>query len=439
MGDAIRSKQTVTTGPAQVALVVAAMTLSACTSGHRDASLPSAARSAATSASTASDPAASDGSQHVASTPSTGAFPVPGGNAALASAVKHARRLLLARLILPPLPSFAIPTDLLTTAQDRSIAAALHAQPGLYQGIAVVGARCDATGSVHPADDKVAAVSGSRHYDDGTTDVTVARDGTGVYRSGSVSVSVLPRGAGVYDDGTTRVSVGTDGSGTYVSPMRRMTVRADGSGTYSDKDIRLWINRDGSAGYDDGRTHVTVSASAAVLSNGDKAAAEAAVDVLRTGLPRFAPVPRVNSIRSSGVSCGTLIRLDANVVFDFESAAVGVGGTRLVDRVARLLVSLGSPPALINGYTDHVGSSAFNQALSQRRAASVCHLLAVDGVRTAQLSLNGFGESHPLRAESNADGSDRPEVRQLDRRVEIVLVRADAARPTAAVRGSSCS
>ena len=50
----------------------------------------------------------------------------------------------------------------------------------------------------------------------------------------------------------------------------------------------------------------------------------------------------------------------------------------------------------LQGHTDNVGSDAYNQALSQRRAESVRAYLVEHGVPAAQFTARGYGESQPI-------------------------------------------
>ena len=69
----------------------------------------------------------------------------------------------------------------------------------------------------------------------------------------------------------------------------------------------------------------------------------------------------------------------------------------------------------IVGHTDSVGSDAFNQKLSEQRAASVVSFLLGQGVAADKLSSEGRGESEPV------DSNDTDAGRAKNRRVEIHL------------------
>jgi hypothetical protein len=91
-----------------------------------------------------------------------------------------------------------------------------------------------------------------------------------------------------------------------------------------------------------------------------------------------------------------------------------------------------SQPITVIGHTDAIGSTADNQTLSVRRATAVeAELRAtLDGSR--RYSVAGKGESEPIAEERQPDGSDNPEGRARNRRVEVSYPRRPAAGPSGA-------
>ncbi len=379
-------------GPAGIAVTICVVTLTACTP---DAPGPSPTASSTTSPAPDDDAPAVDADAFEAALRST--------------------------LVTPPVPSFTVPTGLLSTAANQQISGDLDIPAGLYQGIAVVDLRCTDAGAA-AADAGATASTGAQHFEDGTTSITVPGDGTGVYDAPGIHVAVLPDGSGVYEDGETRVSIAADGSGTYERGDVRYTVRADGSGSYDDGATRVWIDEAGAGGYDDGELRVSMAADGEVFGNGDPALVAVVQEVLADGLPTFPPVPRVQAVEATGTVCGTVIRLDANVLFDVDRAEVRPEGQEHLARVAALLVALGAPRAQVVGHTDSTGDEAYNQELSERRAAAVRDLLVTAGVGPDSLETVGLGETQPVRAETGPDGAVDQAAQQLNRRVEIVLL-----------------
>lgn len=77
---------------------------------------------------------------------------------------------------------------------------------------------------------------------------------------------------------------------------------------------------------------------------------------------------------------------------------------------------------LIEGHTDSVGSEAANMQLSKDRAISVSDTLLRFEMASERVESNWFGESQPLLPNQRSDGSDDPEARAANRRVEFILL-----------------
>jgi len=69
----------------------------------------------------------------------------------------------------------------------------------------------------------------------------------------------------------------------------------------------------------------------------------------------------------------------------------------------------------VEGYTDSVGSDAFNQTLSEQRANGVRDYLLQQGLDPTSIVATGFGKSNPVASNDTAAG------RQQNRRVEIII------------------
>jgi OOP family OmpA-OmpF porin len=78
-------------------------------------------------------------------------------------------------------------------------------------------------------------------------------------------------------------------------------------------------------------------------------------------------------------------------------------------------------PIHIDGYTDSVGSAAYNVTLSEERARTVRDWLASHGYIAASTPYAGHGKADPVAPNANPDGSDNPAGRAQNRRVEIIV------------------
>lgn len=108
-----------------------------------------------------------------------------------------------------------------------------------------------------------------------------------------------------------------------------------------------------------------------------------------------------------------------DVHFEFDSARLTAADKAKLDTIAtRLKQEAPSAQLRVTGYTDSVGSDAYNQRLSEKRAHSVTEYLIGAGVpRGSFVSVAGGGESHSVADNKTADG------RALNRRTEIKINR----------------
>lgn len=115
------------------------------------------------------------------------------------------------------------------------------------------------------------------------------------------------------------------------------------------------------------------------------------------------------------------IDLSGDILFDFDKATLRPEATPVLERVAETIRKYGKPMTRIDGHTDSRGGDDYNMVLSQRRADSVKNWLVAAGAVGGVLFAKGLGESKPIALNENPDGTDNPEGRQKNRRVEIVV------------------
>ncbi len=75
----------------------------------------------------------------------------------------------------------------------------------------------------------------------------------------------------------------------------------------------------------------------------------------------------------------------------------------------------------IHGHTDAKGANDYNQSLSVRRAEAVHLWLVEKGGAQANYEIMGHGETQPVAPNTNPDGTDNPDGRAQNRRVEISI------------------
>jgi outer membrane protein OmpA-like peptidoglycan-associated protein len=126
------------------------------------------------------------------------------------------------------------------------------------------------------------------------------------------------------------------------------------------------------------------------------------------------------------------ITLSATELFGFDEATLRAPQPRL-DEIARALVE--NPhigPVTISGYTDRLGSEAYNLDLSQRRADAVKQYLVGEGVAADRLNSVGRGEADPVVECHDSDRAALIRCLEPNRRVEIeriTIERAVAPQP----------
>ena len=110
------------------------------------------------------------------------------------------------------------------------------------------------------------------------------------------------------------------------------------------------------------------------------------------------------------------VELPADVLFDFDKADIRPDAADALGKLAAIIAAYPSGRVELSGHTDDKGGDAYNQRLSERRAAAVKTWLverhALDG---AKIATRGEGEARPV-ADNRTD-----EGRQRNRRVEALI------------------
>jgi outer membrane protein len=106
------------------------------------------------------------------------------------------------------------------------------------------------------------------------------------------------------------------------------------------------------------------------------------------------------------------------LLFDFDSAELRPESITELERLVTFMGDVPFATALVEGHTDSVGTEAYNQGLSDRRAKAVFDYLTARGVDPARLKSIGHGELKPIADNATAEG------RQMNRRV--MLIRTDS-------------
>lgn len=129
---------------------------------------------------------------------------------------------------------------------------------------------------------------------------------------------------------------------------------------------------------------------------------------------------RVDALALSETDTEIRIELAADVLFAFDRSDIQSEAGAALAEAAAVIGERSRGPVRVEGHTDGKGDDAYNLALSQRRAAAVRDwLVQKEGLSQTEFIVAGLGESRPVASESNPDGTDDPQGRQRNRRVEI--------------------
>ena len=102
--------------------------------------------------------------------------------------------------------------------------------------------------------------------------------------------------------------------------------------------------------------------------------------------------------------------------FDFNKSNIRSDARPILDEAIRTLQEERHIRVSVEGHTDAIGSDAYNQRLSERRAGSVADYLSRGGISRSRMSTIGYGESRPVASNDTDDG------RAQNRRVELRIV-----------------
>jgi len=113
------------------------------------------------------------------------------------------------------------------------------------------------------------------------------------------------------------------------------------------------------------------------------------------------------------------------VNFEFDKWDLTAESYPILEQAVKVLNAQPDFLVAVDGHTDWMGSDSYNIRLSYKRARTVYHYLVDAGIKENRLVFRGYGESVPVAANANEDGSDNPEGRAENRRVELNVLQPD--------------
>ena len=106
----------------------------------------------------------------------------------------------------------------------------------------------------------------------------------------------------------------------------------------------------------------------------------------------------------------------ADVLFDFDKAVIKPEGKSKLDDLSSKMSGINLEVVIAIGHADSIGSDAYNQRLSMRRAESVKAYLVSKGIEANRVYTEGKGEKQPVADNKTRDG------RAKNRRTEIEVI-----------------
>ncbi|MBA7580298.1 Peptidoglycan-associated lipoprotein [subsurface metagenome] len=127
---------------------------------------------------------------------------------------------------------------------------------------------------------------------------------------------------------------------------------------------------------------------------------------------------RVDSIESEEIRRDTVYL--KHLLFGFDNHVFSTVYKNYLDTIISIMHKYPSLVINIEGYTDAIGSENYNLYLSRRRANAVARYLLSDNIGQERIKVIAHGESNPIAINTNTDGTDCPDGRRYNRRVELV-------------------
>ena len=136
--------------------------------------------------------------------------------------------------------------------------------------------------------------------------------------------------------------------------------------------------------------------------------------------PVEAPPPPPKTVEVVTTKCEQRLRVGSELLFDFDKSAIRPEARPAIEYVAQTVQRAGKP-VLIEGHTNSKGGDAYNMRLSELRAFTVQSEITRQLDIALPMQSRGYGKSRPIADNQYPDGSDNPDGRQRNRRVEIVV------------------
>ena len=157
----------------------------------------------------------------------------------------------------------------------------------------------------------------------------------------------------------------------------------------------------------------------------DKAGCECDKDLL----PKEVCAPKMAAATPAGAPApkpaGEKITVAADALFDFNKAVLRPAGKSKLDELVGKAKAIKLEVILVVGHTDRIGGDAYNQKLSEKRAAAVKEYLVAKGIEANRVYTEGKGEKQPVtggKCKGESKSKALIDCLQPDRRADIEII-----------------
>ena len=112
---------------------------------------------------------------------------------------------------------------------------------------------------------------------------------------------------------------------------------------------------------------------------------------------------------------GIIVEFNSKILFGFDKSEINASAKGNLNELVTILNKYPDTDIEIQGHSDNVGTTDYNQTLSERRAAAVSSYIKSKGILGSRISIKGFGESTPKYSNDTEEG------RTLNRRVDFLI------------------
>ena len=189
-----------------------------------------------------------------------------------------------------------------------------------------------------------------------------------------------------------------------------------------------WLNGHGNLIWKNGTNELCwrdagwTPATAAPGCDGALEAPKAAAPAPAAAAPAPAPAAKAPAPAPTPAVAAQKVTYAADAFFDFDKSVLKPEGRAKLDDLVSKIQGINLEVIIAVGHTDSIGSDAYNQKLSVRRAEAVKAYLISKGIERNRIYTEGKGEKQPVADNRTAEG------RAKNRRVEVEVVGTRAAK-----------